>query len=398
MTQLSRLAVKLRPAAEKAVKQGHPWIYTESISKLNHEGQAGDLAIIFDRRTDKVIAIGLYDPDSPVRIKLIHHGGPEKINAEFFHKKIQAAYAHRKPLLETETNAYRLLFGENDGFPGFIVDVYKKTIVFKLYTRVWFPYLNSITEYIADLTQAESILMRLSRNMQQLETPYTEGEVIYGNLKDPDVQFIEHGVRFKANVLLGHKTGYFLDHRYNRHQVGRMAEDKTVLDVFAYAGGFSVHALSGGAREVTALDISAQALKLASENVELNTPFGKFKTITGDAFQNLRKLIKQNKKYEIVIIDPPAFAKSQKQIPLALKKYAELAELGVQLTHADGLLVLASCSSRVTPEQLESVHREVFHRMKVELRLEKMTQHDIDHPIRFPEGAYLKTIYWRRSR
>src|SRR5699024_4636527 len=141
-----------------------------------------------------------------------------------------------------------------------------------------------------------------------------------------------------------------------------------------------------------------QALKLASENVELNTPFGKFKTITGDAFQNLRKLIKQNKKYEIVIIDPPAFAKSQKQIPLALKKYAELAELGVQLTHADGLLVLASCSSRVTPEQLESVHREVFHRMKVEFRLEKMTQHDIDHPIRFPEGAYLKTIYWRRSR
>lgn len=397
MSQPVSIAIKLRPAAEKIVKQGHPWIFSESIEKINKEGKAGDLAVLFDQRNNKVFGIGLYDPDSPIRIKVIHIGGPSKIDKGFYRKKISNAFHIRKPLLETNTNAYRLIFGENDELPGLIVDIYNNVGVIKLYSPIWFPYLNILVPILAEISQVDSLILRLSRNLQKMDSRFKEGDILFGSLDNPTVHFKEYGVNFQADLLLGHKTGFFLDHRANRHKIGQLAKGKTVLDVFSYAGGFSVHALSGGAREVTSLDFSKQALELAEQNAKLNDHSGIHLTLAGDAFILLRELIKQKKQYDIVIIDPPSFAKSKKEIEVAKKKYAELTNLGIQLTRKKGLLLLASCSSRITADEFLEVHREEFERLGKNYELEDFTQHDIDHPVGFEEGAYLKSGYYRIS-
>lgn len=394
MGKPQRLAVKLAPAAEKSVKQGHPWVFSNSIQKLNKEGKAGDIAILFDQRFNKPFAIGLYDPDSPIRIKVVHNNGPAQIDAAFFEEKLDMAFDKRRKLISEETNAYRLVFGENDGLPGLILDIYNKIGVLKLYSAIWFPYLDFLLPKMAELSGVDGIVLRLSRNVQKANPAYEEGKVLWGELENPEVIFKEYGVLFKTDVLQGHKTGFFLDHRENRHEIGKMAKGKTVLDVFSYAGGFSIHALAGGAKEVTSLDFSKQALELASENARLNNSSGKHITLAGDAFVLLEELRNEGKRYDIVIIDPPSFAKSQQERTVALKKYAELAELGVHLTKKGGVLLLASCSSRIEKEEFMQLHKEVFHRMNLRYKVLKTTEHAIDHPIGFPEGAYLKSAYY----
>ena len=168
-----------------------------------------------------------------------------------------------------------------------------------------------------------------------------------------------------------------------------------MLDVFSYAGGFSVHALYNGAKEVTSLDISKQALEVAIQNGKLNDYLGLHKTIAGDAFEALKLLIKENKTFDVVVIDPPSFAKQASEIDLAKKKYAQLAQLGEQLTAKKGLLVLASCSSRVVPQVFFDINKQVLLDSNRSFNLILKTGHDIDHPVTFPEGEYLKCGYYR---
>ncbi|WP_223034440.1 class I SAM-dependent rRNA methyltransferase [Hanstruepera marina] len=390
-----RLAIKLNTNGERSVLQGHPWVFENSIVKQNKEGQTGDICIIFRKRDDSVIGIGLHDKTSPIRIKMLHHGGSQKIDSVFFNKSVQRAFKKRELLLKTNTNSYRLLFGENDGFPGLIADVYANVLVVKLYSAIWFPYLKPIIESLIDISKAKTVVVRLSRSLQQAASILKDGQVIYGKLENEVVQFIEHGVHFSANVIKGHKTGYFLDHRHNRKRVGELSKGKTVLDVFSYAGGFSVHALANQAKEVTSLDISKQALEIAVENGKLNDYSGKHYTIAGDAFEEIEKLIQSQKTFDVVVIDPPSFAKQQSEISLAKKKYTQLARLGEKLTAKKGLLVLASCSSRVLADSFFDINQQVLKATNRKFKVVLKTQHDSDHPIGFPEGAYLKCGYYK---
>jgi 23S rRNA (cytosine1962-C5)-methyltransferase len=288
------------------------------------------------------------------------------------------------------------LFGENDGFPGLIADVYDTVLVVKLYSEIWLPFIKDILESLQQISNAKTIVIRLSRNLKNSPNHnLKDGDVVYGILNNEVVRFVEHGVKFSANVIKGHKTGYFLDHRDNRRRVGELSKGKTVLDVFSYAGGFSVHALANGATEVTSLDISKQALEIAVENGKLNDYSGIHKTISGDAFQEMKALIKRKKKFDVVVIDPPSFAKQQSEIELAKKKYKQLAELGVQLVAKQGLLVLASCSSRVTAQSFSDLNHQVLNQQSRGFETILKTKHDIDHPVTFPEGAYLKCSYYR---
>lgn len=393
--QPKRLAVKLNFQAEQSVIKGHPWVFSNSIVKINEDAQTGDLAIIFSKNKNKLIGLGLYDADSPIRIKILSNE-PATINASFFKKKIERAFALRQPLLQTHTNSYRLIFGENDGFPGLIADVYASVLVVKLYSEIWWPYLQDILPFLQQTTKAKTVVLRLSRTLQESDShPFKDGELIFGTLDDEVVEFMEHDVHFSANVIKGHKTGYFLDHRANRKQVGEWSHGKTVLDVFSYAGGFSVHALYHGATEVTSLDISKQALEIAVQNAKLNDYFGIHKTIAGDAFEEMVKLIQRKKTYDVVVIDPPSFAKQASEVELAKKKYAQLAQLGSQLTAKNGLLVLASCSSRVLAQAFFDVNTHVLNGLDRKYECVLKTQHDSDHPVTFPEGAYLKCGYYR---
>ena len=395
-TKPNRLAVKLTVTGERSVRSGHPWIFSDSIEKINIEGIAGDIAIIFSHTKNKVIGVGLYDPDSPIRIKMLHHGGATRIDVAYFLEKIQAAYALRVPLLNTNTNSYRLLFGENDGFPGFIADVYNKVLVVKLYSEIWMPYLDEILKILQNVTKCECTVVRLSRKLQKSKTSkLKDGDILFGTLTNEVVKFIEHGVYFSANVIKGHKTGYFLDHRANRKLVGDLSRGKDVLDVFSYAGGFSVHALAKGAKEVTSLDISKQALEVALLNGKLNDYNGVHKTIAGDAFDEMHALIAKKKSFDIVVIDPPSFAKNLKEIAVAKKKYTQLALLGERLCKKGGMLILASCSSRISSETFFDINKDALTSRSRNFSIHLTTGHDIDHPIGFPEGAYLKCGYYK---
>ncbi len=395
--QPKRLAVKLNSKGEQSVVKGHPWVFSNSIVKINEDAKTGDLVIIFSKNKNKVIGIGLYDEASPIRIKIIHNAQEKaEINSDFFHKKIEEAYKKRLELLQTNTNSYRLIFGENDGFASLIADVYASVLVVKLYSEIWLPYLESILQSLQEVSKAETVVIRLSRQLQNSNNHnFIDGEVVFGTLKNEVVQFVEHGVNFSANVIKGHKTGYFLDHRANRKQVGEWSSGQTVLDVFSYAGGFSVHALANGATEVTSVDISKQALDVARKNAKLNAYSGIHKTISGDAFQVMKDLIQRNKLYDVVVIDPPSFAKQQSEIELAKKKYAQLAELGAKLTAKNGLLVLASCSSRVKAQSFFDLNKRILSNQNRLFQTLLKTQHDSDHPVSFPEGAYLKCGYYR---
>lgn len=389
------LAVKLTATAEKLVKQGHPWIFTDSIVKCNKEGATGDIVVLFDNRRDKPFAIGLYDALSPIRIKVISFS-PVKPEVAFFKEKIESAYALRTELLETDTNSYRLIFGENDGFPGLIADVYDEVLVIKLYSAIWFPYFNDLLPLFIGVSSAKTVVLRLSRNLQQQKNyGLGDGQVVYGSLKNEVVLFKEHGINFSANVIHGHKTGYFLDHRLNRKRVGEMSRGKTVLDVFSYAGGFSVHALAGGATEVMSLDISKQALEVALANGKLNKSKGSHKIYAIDAFEGLQQLIEDGKCFDIVVIDPPSFAKRASEINTAKNSYARLAALGGKLTKRDGVLILASCSSRVSAQQFFDISERTLRDAGHSFEIIDKTYHDSDHPITFPEGAYLKCGYYR---
>ncbi len=392
-----RLAVKLNAKGEQFVIKGHPWVFSNNITKINTDAKPGDLAIIFSKNKNRVIGLGLYDGNSPIRIKMLHNSAEKvEINDAFFHNKIEDAYKKRLGLLKTKTTSYRLLFGENDGFPGLIADVYASVLVVKLYSEIWLPYLESIIKSLQKVSKVETIVIRLSRGLEQSTLHHFQnGEVIFGTLENDVVQFVEHSVTFSANVIKGHKTGYFLDHRENRKRVGEFSKNKTVLDVFSYAGGFSVHALYNGAKEVTSLDISKQALEIAVQNGKLNKCSGKHHVIAGDAFVELKKLINNKQTFDVVVIDPPSFAKQQSEIELAKRKYKQLAELGVKLTAKGGLLVLASCSSRVLAQSFFDINLQVLNNQSRNFINILNTFHDTDHPIGFPEGAYLKCGYYQ---
>lgn len=393
-----RLAVKLTAKGEQHVVKGHPWVFSNSIVKINDDAQSGDLAIVFSKNKNKLIGLGLYDANSPIRIKMLTNGSAN-IDATFFKTCIQVAYDKRASLLATETNSYRLIFGENDGFPGLIADVYANVLVVKLYSEIWLPYLEAILPALQETSKAETVVLRLSRALENSKAhDFKDGDVIYGTLDNEVVEFVEHGINFSANVIKGHKTGYFLDHRANRRQVGEWSSGKSVLDVFSYAGGFSVHALANNASEVTSLDISKQALEIAQQNGKLNPYNGIHKTIAGDAFEEMQKLIDHKKTFDVVVIDPPSFAKQASEIPLAKKKYAQLAQLGVQLTAKNGLLVLASCSSRVQSQAFFDINKQVLNATNRSYKVLLKTEHDTDHPVAFSEGAYLKCGYYRFTK
>ncbi len=268
-----RIAVHVHSAAERNLKQGHPWLFESGISSQSHEGQAGDLAVIFDRKR-RFLAIGLYDPASPIRVRVLHQGKPRTIDEQFFREKLTAAAALRKPLLASATNGYRLVHGENDGLPGLVIDRYAQTCVMKLYSAAWIPHLNDVMAGLQHEIEPERVVLRLGRQAEAaLDSGWelSDGLVLAGMPVSRPIRFLENGLVFEADVLHGQKTGFFLDQRDNRRRVEERAAGKSVLNVFAYSGGFSLYAARGGAHTVVSLDSSEPALRAAEEIFALNS-------------------------------------------------------------------------------------------------------------------------------
>lgn len=397
----TRLAVRVTPEALRGIRSGHPWVYETSILSIKGEGASGDLAVVFDDDR-KFVAVGLYDPDSPIRIKIVHKGKPATIDRAFWTAKLQTAMEVRDKLIERgDTTGYRCINGENDGMPGIVLDHYAGTMVLKIYNSIWVPHLADLVPAIDDVFHPEALVLRHARNLEKaLLHGLEEGDALLGTAPTEPVLFREAGLTFEADVIRGQKTGHFLDQRENRILVGTQSEGAKVLDMFAATGGFSVHAAAGGATEVVAVDISEPTLAVASRNMQHNIAVPnvaacKFRPMVGDAYEVLERLWRNGERFEVVVIDPPSFTPRQTSVERALASYAILTEKAVRLVRPGGLYVQASCSSRVTADEFHLTVSHAAARAGRPLDEWRRTSHPLDHPIGFPQGAYLKAVFAR---
>jgi 23S rRNA (cytosine1962-C5)-methyltransferase len=399
-----RIALRVTPAAERAIRQGHPWVFDQAITEQSHSGQPGDLAVIFDEKR-RFLAVGFYDPISPLRVRILQQGQPTPIDAAWFHDKLTAAAQLRSVLndlpSESATTGYRLVHGENDGLPGLVIDRYADTLVIKLYSPAWVIHLRDICSTLAQECAAERLILRLSRAIQKHPDHLygmSDGQLLDGIPLDGPLLFQENGLTFEAEPILGQKTGFFLDQRDNRARVERLSQGKTVLNVFAYSGGFSVYAARGGAKRVVSVDLSAPALQAAERNMAhnrhiSNVAAAQHETVAQDAFDVLVRMHNRQERFDVVILDPPMFAQNQAQIATALAAYRKLTHLGLDVLRSGGTLVQASCSSRVDADHFfNAIHQAARDAGRPLNELER-TAHALDHPIRFKEGAYLKCLF-----
>jgi len=390
-----RIALRISAPAERALRQGHPWIFDGSITEQSHTGTAGDLAVVFDDKR-RFLAVGLYDPTSPIRVRILQNRHPANINTGWFQSKLAAAARLREPLYTTDTTGYRLVHGENDGLPGLVIDRYAETLVLKLYTPAWIPHLKEFCRALAQANPAEYLILRFSRSLQKqvdFLRGLSDGMTLSFQPPPSLLLFKENGLTFESDPVHGQKTGFFLDQRDNRARVEKLSKGKSVLNVFAYTGGFSVYAARGGAKEVVSVDISPPALEAAVRNMGHNQLATPHIAMAEDAFEVLARMGEQKRLFDLVIIDPPMFAQNEKQIESALAAYRKLSRLGLGVLKPGGTLVQASCSSRVEAESFfESIHQSAREAGRKITEIER-SGHALDHPIAFKEGTYLKCLF-----
>ncbi len=391
----SRLRIELFPRAETAVKRGHPWVYGESVKSQNREAEAGELAVMYDRK-DRFMAVGLYDPSSPIRVRIVHCGKPVMIDRNWWLEKVRACLSRRETkVLNEGTNGARIINGESEGFPGFVADRYADTLVVKLYTAAWLPRWEEMEGVLREVLAPDHLVLRLSRNIQQ-EAAERWGlkEGFRGAPGDEVVVFSENGIRFEAAVLHGQKTGFFLDQRDNRARVEELASGREVLNVFSFSGGFSLYAARGGAKSVTDLDISAHALESADRNFKLNESDERIagvrrEEVRADAFKWMDE---DPRSYDMIIVDPPSLAKREKEREGAIRAYQRLNTRAIERLQTGGILVAASCSAHVTAAEFYDLVREAAQRSGRSWHELWTSGHAEDHPGGFPEAQYLKAL------
>jgi 23S rRNA (cytosine1962-C5)-methyltransferase len=397
-TKLPRLRLRVTATAETILRGGHPWLFADSIREQNRDGQPGELAVIFDRK-DTFLAVGLFDPESPLRVRVLHAGKPVNIEENWWRDNFAKAIGRRENLFDGHTNGFRWINGESDGWPGLVLDRYAGTLVLKIYTVAWLPRLDEVTTLIRELLKPERLVLRLSRNIQEIARQnfcVEDGQILFGENLSGSVTFLETGIRFEADVVRGQKTGFFLDQRENRRRVEALARDRDVLNAFSFSGGFSLYAARGGAKSVIDLDISAHALESAKRNFALNQADAnitscRHETIQTDAFAWLEQNSVQ--KFDLVILDPPSLAKREAGRTGAIQAYGKLATNGIKALRRDGILVAASCSAHVSAaEFFEAVQQSARNSGRKFVEIET-TGHPPDHPATFAEANYLKCIF-----
>lgn len=394
-----RLRLRVSPVAETLIRSGHPWLFADSVRGQNREGQPGEFAVVYDRN-DAFLAIGLYDPGSPIRLRVLHSGKPATLDAVWWTHHLAAPLAKRASLFDGQTDGYRYVNGESDGWPGLVLDRYAESVVMKLYTAAWIPHVDQIASLVRDQINPARLILRLSRNIQEAASVVgrTDGQALLGRAPDQPVVFHESGLQFEADLIRGQKTGFFLDQRENRRLIESVTLTAKVLNAFSFTGGFSLYAARGGASAVTSLDISSHALAGAKRNFALNASDVKVAqcrhdTIQADVFEWLPS--GASGRFNVVILDPPSLARRETERHEAIRAYQRLAVDGIKRLEPGGLLVAASCSAHVSAEEFFDAVRRAARSSGRHFNEWKTTNHAADHPATIPEAHYLKCIYLR---
>jgi 23S rRNA (cytosine1962-C5)-methyltransferase len=389
------------PKAEAAILRGHPWVYDAEVLSVEGAPENGGLVDVLSKK-GRYLGTGFLSEQSKIRVRLISRNANDRFDEPFWERKLRWAWEYRKTVMdEADLDCCRVVFGEADAFPGLTVDKFhdllsvqvlsvgmenRKETLLPMLVRI----LREDGQSIRGVYERNDAALREKEGLPQYKAWFPlEGEAVPDS---PVVEIVENGIKYLVDVENGQKTGFFLDQKYNRRAVGRLAKGKTVLDCFTHTGSFALNAAKGGAKHVTAVDVSDSAVEMARANAERNGLSDVMDCVAANVFDLLPALEKEPVKYDFIILDPPAFTKSRKTVANAITGYKEINYRAMKLLPRGGILATCSCSHFATEEKFIAMLHSAAHDAGVQLRQIEARQQSCDHPILWgvEETNYLK--------
>ena len=383
--------IYLKPGKDAGIKRFHPWIFSGAIDRTDKDVDEGDLVEVVDH-DGKVLGVGHFQ-FSTISVRLLTFKN-EAVDREFWTERLAQALQVRRSLglMRHDNEAFRLVHGEGDGLPGLIVDIYRYTAVVQAHSVGMHRARHDIAHALMQLMpqELENVYYKSDKTLPFMEEIGAESGYLFGGNADSVAK--EYGLQFQIDWVKGQKTGFFIDQRENRRLLEQYAEGRKVLNMFCYTGGFSVYALRGGAKEVHSVDSSERAIEITNGNVELNFPgCGNHYAYAEDAFKFLSNM---DRSYDLIVLDPPAFAKHRGAIHNALKGYTRLNAMAFEKIKPGGLLFTFSCSQAVSKDQFRLAVFTAAAQSKRFVRILHQLHQPADHPVSIyrPEGEYLKGL------
>lgn len=387
--------VILKKGKERIIQSKHPWIFSGAVDRIDEVKQNGETVLIksFD---GKELALGSISVHSQIAVRVWSFNCDETIDKKFFDNRIKSAIALREKIIDKKsTNVYRLINSENDLLPGLIVDNYRNFVVCQFLSAGAVFWKSEIVEILNELLKPECIFERSDSDSLLKEKLQKNVGVLFGDEPPELIEVIENNIKFLVNIKSGHKTGFYIDQRDNRKAIQEFVRNKTVLNCFCYTGGFSLYAKSVEAKHITNIDSSSEALNLLKQNFELNNyTIDNVENIEGDVFKLLRKFRDEDRKFDVIILDPPKFAESVSQVTKAARGYKDINLIAMKLLNPGGFLFTFSCSGHITQELFRKIVDDAAIDSGRIVKIIKQLTQSADHPVlsSFPEGLYLKGL------
>lgn len=393
-------SVKVTPKAEKSLKNGHPWVFSDEITEVNGRYENGDIVDVFSAK-DRYLGSGFINDNSKIRVRVISRNANDKFDEAFYKRRLKYAVDYRKTVMGDDFSCCRLIFGEADQFPGLTVDRFSDVLsvqiaclgIERIKDMLYRSLLQVLCEYgvnISAIYERNDLAVRSIEGLPQYKGFY-EAEGLKKDLSG-HVIITENNIKYDVDYINGQKTGFFLDQKYNRAAVAKIAKGKTVLDCFTHTGAFALNAAKGGAASVTAVDISHDALECAKNNARLNG-IDNMDFVAADVFDLLTEMSKSGRcPYDFIILDPPAFTKSSGTLKNAIRGYKEINLKAMKLLPRGGYLATCSCSHFMNDTYFCRMLHDAAADAGVSLRQIEARQQSPDHPILWnvPETDYLK--------
>jgi 23S rRNA (cytosine1962-C5)-methyltransferase len=388
--------LRLKKNEDRRLRAGHLWVYSNEVDTRQtplKEFAVGQWCHVTNSR-GRVLGTAYVNPNTLICARLVSRFEKQVLNKEKLNERIQQALRLRDSIFSIP--CYRLIYGESDALPGLVVDRFYDVLVVQVTTAGMDAIQDEIVDALVEAIKPKTILLRNDSASRELEGLELYSKTVLGDLP-AFVELEENGTRFVTSLEQGQKTGWFYDHRLNRQRTQQYVKDKRVLDVFSYVGGWGVEALQAGAKEVSCVDASAFALDLAKQSAALNNLESHFSSFEGDAFDILKSLADDKAKYDVVILDPPAFVKRRKDLKEGSLAYRRINRLAMNLVKHEGILVSASCSYHLGREQLLNEIRQASYLANVDCQVLEQGHQGPDHPVHpaMKETDYLKSYICR---
>lgn len=390
---MDRTAVKIIKGKGRAVKSGGMWIYDNEIENISGEFENGDIVDVVDF-DGYFLGSGFINTNSVITVRLMTRKKDQEINTEFLRMRVKAAWEYRKRTVDT--SSCRLIFGEADFLPGIVIDKFSDVLVVQSLALGIERFKVQIVDLCKEILAKDNILIRGVYERSDAKVRTNEGmeriKGFIGDEFDTKVNITENGVKYIVDVKDGQKTGFFLDQKYNRAAIQKLCFGASVLDCFTHTGSFALNAGIAGAESVIGVDASELSISQAIENARLNGLEDKVSFICEDVFELLPRLERQGERFDVVILDPPAFTKSRSSVKNAVKGYKEINLRGMKLVKDGGFLVTCSCSHFMTPELFADTIKQAAKNVHKRLRQVEYRTQSADHPILWAadESYYLK--------